>query len=87
MRTLLLGLSAIATTLATAGSVSAQDGRVRPDANRVATLAAQVLQRAAERDDCNGAVVMMRDGQIVYEGAVGLALPRRQPSPGPPPPS
>lgn len=73
MTTLLLGLSVIATALATAGSVSAQDGRNRPDADRVATLAAQVLQRAAERDNFNGAVVLMRDGQIVYEGAVGLA--------------
>jgi CubicO group peptidase (beta-lactamase class C family) len=40
---------------------------------RVAELAAGVLQRAAERDDFNGAVVLMRDGAPLFQGAVGLA--------------
>ena len=35
--------------------------------------AAQVLQDAATQADFNGAVVLMRDGVVVFEGAVGLA--------------
>lgn len=63
--------------LAAATTAAAQDRPDRPGPERVAALAAQVLKRAAERDGFNGAVVLMRDGQIVYEGAVGLA--ERQP--------
>lgn len=70
-------LAVIAAALAAAASAPAQERPHRPDADRIASLAAQVLQRAAERDAFNGAVVLMRDGQIVYEGAVGLAT--RQP--------
>ncbi|MFP5379461.1 MAG: serine hydrolase domain-containing protein [Vicinamibacteria bacterium] len=43
------------------------------DRARVAEVAADVLRRAAERDDFNGAIVLMRDGGILYEGAAGLA--------------
>lgn len=73
-------IAALAAAAHLPSSASAQERPERPDRpspERVAALAAQVLQRAAERDDFNGAVVLMRDGQIVYEGAVGLA--ERQP--------
>ncbi len=39
----------------------------------VAELAQRVLQDAARQANFNGAVVLMRDGQVVFEGAVGLA--------------
>lgn len=74
MRALAVGLScAVMWPVLAAGS--APDDRAA--AARVSALAAEVLKRAAEHDHFNGAVVLMRDGQIIFEGAVGLAS--RQP--------
>lgn len=58
--------------LTTAGAVPGV-AQAPADRARVAEVAAEVLRRAAERDDFNGAVVLMRDGRILYEGAAGLA--------------
>jgi CubicO group peptidase (beta-lactamase class C family) len=77
MHTLFLRLAGTTTLLVLAAAAPAQQRQDQPGAERVATLAAQVLQRAAARDGFNGAVVLMRDGQVLYEGAVGLA--ERQP--------
>ncbi len=44
-----------------------------PAPESIASRAAAVLQEAAATASFNGAVVLMRDGQVVYEGAVGLA--------------
>lgn len=73
MRIGLWGLAGLATLLSPASPSHAQALAERPAADRVAAIAAEVLQRAAERDGFNGAVVLMRDGQVVYEAAAGLA--------------
>jgi CubicO group peptidase (beta-lactamase class C family) len=44
-----------------------------PAAAEVQALAARVMQDIARQAHFNGAVVMMRDGLVVYEHAVGLA--------------
>ena len=44
-----------------------------PPAAQVAERAAQVMQQVASQAQFNGAVVLMRDGQVVFEQAVGLA--------------
>lgn len=45
----------------------------RPDEARVARLADRVVDEIAASADFNGAVVLMRDGRVVYERAAGLA--------------
>jgi CubicO group peptidase (beta-lactamase class C family) len=44
-----------------------------PPTAQVAELAARVMQQVASEAHFNGAVVLMRDGQVVFEQAVGLA--------------
>jgi CubicO group peptidase (beta-lactamase class C family) len=60
-----------AAPLALAMATASAQTPVAPSA--LATRAQQVLQDAATRADFNGAVVLMRDGQVVFEGAAGLA--------------
>ena len=61
-------LSALATLLAACATPPAADSQ-----ERVAELARRVVDDAAANADFNGAVVLMRDGQVLFEQAVGLA--------------
>jgi CubicO group peptidase (beta-lactamase class C family) len=45
----------------------------QPAPQPLAARAAAVLKEVADTAAFNGAVVLMRNGQVVYEGAVGLA--------------
>ena len=60
-----LGLLTLASAQTPAAAASA--------ASALSQRAAQVLKDAAAQADFNGAVVLMRDGVVVFEGAVGLA--------------
>lgn len=55
----------------------AQPGFAATPAQALAERADRIVQEVAQQAHFNGAVVLMRDGQVVYERAVGLA--QRQP--------
>jgi len=68
MKLLRLFLSALATLLAACATPPSADSPAR-----VAELARRVVDDAAANADFNGAVVLMRDGQVLFQQAVGLA--------------
>lgn len=70
----LLAVLAVGAFVGGAGATTA--AAVAADAV-LAERAGRVLQEVAAQADFNGAVVLMRDGQVVFERAVGLA--QRQP--------
>ena len=68
----LLGAAALLATATAAWAIPVVDASARLTAR-----ADRIVQDAAARASFNGAVVLMRDGQVVYERAIGLA--QRQP--------
>lgn len=72
LRTLSLSTALLAAVLAAVVAVAAANAST-PPAAQVAERAAQVMQQIASQAQFNGAVVLMRDGQVIFEQAVGLA--------------
>ena len=69
MRRRLRPFAALAASALVAGAAAASAGAAASLTER----ADGVVQQATTQADFNGAVVLMRDGVVVYERAVGLA--------------